>query len=300
MMPRLADEQLLESVRDLADDIGSAPTTTDMRAHGPHDTATYFDRWDSWGDVLAAAGLSPDENPHTVSDSELVAELASVASELHHAPRTSDIKDLAEYHVDTYRARFGGLEQALQRAEVPTHNLGYQCPEEDLVREIRNVAARVGYRPKSSEMEDYGKYTLTTYLNRWESWNGALAAAGFDPLPEDSEIRRQELLDELRRLYDLFDERPAQWHMKYYGEFSREAYLKQFDDWNTALDEAGLPTRTYEIPTEDLTAELERLADELGQRPTTADIEERAEYALWTYYDRFGDKESMLVAAGVE
>lgn len=49
-------EQLVEEVQALEEEVGHPPSTTDLRESGTYALGTYHQRWDSWEEVLAAAG----------------------------------------------------------------------------------------------------------------------------------------------------------------------------------------------------------------------------------------------------
>lgn len=54
---RYTDEELIDSLRSFAAEIGEVPTSTQMAEHGPHSTSTYIDHFGTWLDALREADL---------------------------------------------------------------------------------------------------------------------------------------------------------------------------------------------------------------------------------------------------
>jgi hypothetical protein len=83
------------------------------------------------------------------------------------------------------------------------------------------------------------------------------------------------------------------------GEYGARTYIRHFGSWNEAVKAAGFePNRNpQEVTKADLLAELHRLADDLGERPTSTDIVEQGTYALATYQRHFGSWSAAVEAA---
>jgi putative SOS response-associated peptidase YedK len=86
-----SSQELLEHIEELAEADGEPPSCNDLRrADGPV-PATYYSRWDSWDDVIEAAGLEPDTGgptPDRVSKPDLEARFdAEVVADGGYTPR---------------------------------------------------------------------------------------------------------------------------------------------------------------------------------------------------------------------
>jgi len=57
---RVARDELLATLHDLAENLGRPPTQTDMEKHGSHSIDIYHDRFGSWNAALAETGLQLD------------------------------------------------------------------------------------------------------------------------------------------------------------------------------------------------------------------------------------------------
>jgi len=53
--------------------------------------------------------------------------------------------------------------------------------DEELLADIRAVADVVERSPSLQDYRDHGEYSVTTIYRRFDSWQGAVARAGFEP-----------------------------------------------------------------------------------------------------------------------
>lgn len=56
--------ELLESLRELADDLGRTPTQREVNEHGQYGSSTYYRHFGSYRDACREAGLSPNGKWH--------------------------------------------------------------------------------------------------------------------------------------------------------------------------------------------------------------------------------------------
>ncbi|QLH81254.1 homing endonuclease associated repeat-containing protein [Halosimplex pelagicum] len=172
----------------------------------------------------------------------------------------------------------------------------------DLLSEIERLADELGHPPSLTEVREHGQYSVTTYYDRFGSWQDAVEAAGYDPQAPTTEIPESELLAELRELAEEFGEPPSAAQMDADGEYWASTYRDRFGSWNEAIEAAGLePTdEPSQIPDSDLLAEINRLADDLGDPPTFQEMDEQGEYAARVYVSHFGSWNAAIEAAGFE
>jgi len=53
--------------------------------------------------------------------------------------------------------------------------------KEDLLAELRRLGEELGRRPKGEDMEAKGEYGCRVYFRHFDSWNGAVEEAGYEP-----------------------------------------------------------------------------------------------------------------------
>jgi len=174
----------------------------------------------------------------------------------------------------------------------------------ELLDDIQAVAAVVERAPSLQDYRDHGKYAVTTITRRFDSWQDAVARAGFEPHTAESEIPTDELLAELRHLAEEHNTRPTADLMNDEGGYWVSTYRRRFGSWANALGEAGVEpadARTVEeISDEELLAALDELATARGVTPTFEEMERDGPYSPRTYVNRFGSWTTAVDAAGLD
>jgi len=172
---------------------------------------------------------------------------------------------------------------------------------EDLLAELRNLAGDLDRGPTPGEIDEKSSYTITDYREEFGSWANALAVADIEQ-PAGRKIPSESLCAELRRLAEELDKVPTGQEMVSHGYHGLNTYTNRFGSWNGALEAASLsrkPDRKKRSDQE-LLAEIERLADELGQTPSSRDMAEHGEFGRITYRKHFGSWNNALEAAGFD
>lgn len=132
---------------------------------------------------------------------------------------------------------------------------------------------------------------LMEHTDRTHHWK----AGGF--IPDEA------LLEELQRLAEAVHRAPKRREMDKRGAYGSTTYIDRFGGWNAALRQAGFqPNRKSTRPASDreLLADLQRLAEELGRRPTQADVEATGRYSYQTYLRRLDGLRRARKLAGLE
>lgn len=108
-------EELLQSIRDLADDLGKVPTAREMTEQGEYSRKVYSNKFGSWNAALRAAGYDPQKR-NEIPDSELLAEIERLAERYGRPPSSLEMQEDGKFSKDIFYARFGSWEAALNRA----------------------------------------------------------------------------------------------------------------------------------------------------------------------------------------
>ena len=191
----------------------------------------------------------------------------------------------------------------------------------DLLDEIRRVADVAGAdgAPSLQDFRDHSDIADTTVLRRFDSWNAAVAKAGFEPNDPQQRIPTEDLLDELQRLHDEIGRAPTIAEMKDQGEYWPSTYKNRFGSWAEALDTAfddidaddvyasraaadpeNPGTPGPHVSGEELLEDLRALADELGEPPRFKEMVEHGDHRARTYTKRYGSWAEALEAAGLD
>jgi len=169
-----------------------------------------------------------------------------------------------------------------------------------LIEELKRLASEHGHPVTSTIMNEYGKYSAPTYLQRFGSWENAIHEAGLESTGE-SKIPRDELIAELNRVAQKLDHNPRTSDMREKGEYSSTVYTDRFGSWEKALEAADME-KDYmkQIPKEDLIDELNRLNEQLSHTVRAVDMEKHGAYSITTYTSRWDSWNNALRDAGID
>lgn len=104
-------------------------------------------------------------------------EIADVAADVE-PPSFADVEQKARYGASTYVRRFGSFNDAIEEAGFEPRSAPNRIPNEELVAELRRVNEQVQGRVTSSDMDEYGEFSASTYQRRYDSWTNALEEIG--------------------------------------------------------------------------------------------------------------------------
>ena len=235
------------------------------------------------------------------SDEELLAEIRRVAekTDADGAPSLQEFRDRGEIGARTVTKRFGSWNDAVDAAGFEPRAPNQKLPREDLVDELERLRDDRGQIPTADQMDEQGAYAYITYYERFGSWANALEEVfGEVPAREWEHVSDAELIAELQRLAGDDGDRPTTIDVEERGTHAVTTYRDRFGSWRNALTAAGFePPPPQGVTTEELLAEVRRLHDDLGGRPTTMSVRDHGAYSLPTYYTRFDSWDDVLDAA---
>ena len=234
------------------------------------------------------------------SDAELLDDIRDLAAKFGRPPTLAEYDDHGTAAKTTVTRRFGGWNEALEAAGCDPREPTSAIPDEELLAALQELADDLGHVPTGAEMNTEGPHWVSTYEDAFGSWGEALDAAGLeDPgvrgRPHDDET----LLAELRRVGEVMEGTPAYSDMALEGAHDPRTYVRRFGSWNDALEAAGFDAREQgqQVSDAELVRDLHRLAEELGERPTSSDVVEAGAHGLATYQRRFGSWSAAVTVA---
>ena len=138
--PPIPREDLLDALRQFAEQLGRTPTMREMRDRGPHSSSVYADRFGTWFEALDAAGLDPDtrELPR-ISTADLLDELRRLKDELGHTPTRREMRAHGAYGAQTYRHRFGSWDEAVAEAGLLPNRSGLSGKHHQIIQQLREA-----------------------------------------------------------------------------------------------------------------------------------------------------------------
>lgn len=168
---------------------------------------------------------------------ELKRKLAEFARDIGHTPTSTELDEKGPHSARHYQNHFGSWNDALRAAGLDVRR-EMDVSEEDLIEDLRRLQEEFGRAPRYNEVEPESRFSTGTYEDRFGSWNESLKAAGIG-VTKRNDITDEELLDELKSLYQRFGRTPMIEEMDEYGEFAGCTYSERFGSWANAVREIG-------------------------------------------------------------
>lgn len=111
-------EDLLDGLREFAEEVGGAPSWAEMEAEGPYSPHTYARRFGSWNMAVAVAGFVPNKPGDwgSPSEAELLDALRGFADHLGHTPTFAEANNDGPFTAVTYANHFDSWNNALREA----------------------------------------------------------------------------------------------------------------------------------------------------------------------------------------
>lgn len=166
-----------------------------------------------------------------------------------------------------------------------------------ILADIDRVAIRLERAPTSSEYEEFGKYSYVTVVNRFgnNSWAVTMKQLGYEPTTKSDKTSANLLRSDFERVVEKVGGTPTKAEYYKFGEYSPYTIATRFGDglWSAAVEELGyepLPARGEKrVSDEELQADFDSVASELGRAPTSSEYGIKGEYSNNTVANRFGD-----------
>lgn len=182
-----------------------------------------------------------------IPDEELLKDILRVANALGKKTITKpEYNKDGKYYSSTIEKRFGGWLKALKTCglspdERQTNPNGIDV--DDLIKDLQDVANRLGKKSiTSGEYEKYGKYSKSTFLHKFTSWNNALKSSGLEPFDHPlgsakNKVSIYACLEEIERIWITLGRQPTATDIKKgVSRYSLHIYERRFGTWRKALE----------------------------------------------------------------
>lgn len=176
--------------------------------------------------------------------------------------------------------------------------------DEELLDDVKRVAELIGDQYLSTSLyKRHGKYSDSTFRNRFGSWIKVLEILGLRLERNTTEMKRiteKMLINDLLSVSKLLDKKMVT-SSEYYehGKYSLPTISERFGTWSSFVEKAGLEQTGFikKIEDEELFNEIERIWTTLGRQPTTTDMKKGiSKYSLDSFSRRFGGWRNALTA----
>jgi hypothetical protein len=289
-----SEDQLIEDLREFAEEIGEPPTTEQMNEDGPWSDGVYFNYFNSWTDALRKADLSPKK----ISDEKLIKDLQSFVDSLGETPTKQKMNSSGPHGATTYSNRFGSWNDALREAGLKPVHCKQTATEEELISSLTEVADELGETPSVNQMREHGDWSPNTYQKIFGSWNDALREAGLELNREKSgNATKEKLIADLQRVSKKIGKTPNYTEYDEYGEWTAGTCSRNFGSWENALAEANL--KKEKVTKEQLLEDLKEFAEDMDTTPTSIEMEKYGPWPRYKYYRAFGTWPDTLRKVGM-
>lgn len=215
-MPKPTNEELINDLRRVMRELGHQPTSTEYRSHGQYSHSLPKARFGSWQAFIEAAQLKYQDRRRSPErrDSELIADVQRVASELGHPPSATEYRELGRHSAKTvYRLAPGDWVAVLTRClgiseeearKYSSPGYGYK-PRAEILEELSVLANRLGYTPNIEEAAREGLY-VKALTDHYGNWASVVAAANLKPVRRKNKawgMTNEDLLWDLKRVARL-------------------------------------------------------------------------------------------------
>jgi hypothetical protein len=161
--------------------------------------------------------------------------------------------------------------------------------DKQLIDALKKLATKLNRTPSSSDMKKYGCFLtkrVHLYRKRFGKLKNAQTKAELDANKSGSDMKysKQELLDELLRVYKDIGHVPSQTEISKHGKYPIGAYKRAFGKFSIAVGSCNLDN-TYNLNMlyikEEIIKDIIRVSKILGKIPTISDFAEYSTTCSW-------------------
>jgi 5-methylcytosine-specific restriction endonuclease McrA len=220
-------------------------------------------------------------------------------------PSANGVREHGEFGVSTLYRHFGSFENARREAGIDGE-VTTGVSDEELLADLRRVDDSLEKTVAAADYDELGNHSPSTLRERFGGMDEARDAAGIDGDPNSrNRISDEELLSDVESVYERLGEPPSENQYKQHGEYSLGTIRRRFPTYTQAREEAGIPnpdkrTAYGRVSDEELIDAIDDLVSKYGRPPTRQEMLEEGRHTTKTYYERFGNWNSALRAAGYD
>ena len=233
--------------------------------------------------------------------------IAKLQSELNSIPKNGKVsEESAKEHfvLNIEASQFTDRQVDIVSILDRINGLTWGWSDEELITQVQMLAKELGRTPSKREFyKDPRIASAYTASSRFGSWNKFLEAAGLEANQVKTKVSDEELITQVQMLAKELGRTPSKREF-YKDPRIASAYTasSRFGSWNKFLEAAGLKTnKRTDIANEELIAQVQMLAKELGRTPTYREFDKDPRIASAdTASSRFGSWNKFLEAAGLK
>lgn len=243
--------------------------------------------------------------PAKVSPDELLDDIQRVAEAVSGVPSADDYRKHGDHGVSTLYRHFGDFETARAMAGVDGE-VQTGVSDEELLADLRRVDDSLDKTVSSKDYQKHGNHSTGTLHKRFGGFPDAREAAGIDGDPStEPRLSDEELLNDVRRVYEEIGEPPSEEQYKQHGDHGYQTLRKRFGSIRQIREAAGVPNPdrrggNNRIPEQELLDAIHEMADDLGRPPKRDEMLDDGPFSEGPYRRRYGSWNDALREAGYE
>ena len=238
---------------------------------------------------------------------EMINAVQSLHDRLDRVPKSTDLTEDGEYSRNDFYTEFGSWDKALEAAgiskeqasnrdrSVETTTENPKNSRIEYLKSKRGVSSNtesIEIKTNSNESSESPHSRLKSSSSKDMEHESVQESKAETKSEEFSEDTREEMLNTVRSLHDRLDRVPKSTDLP--KKHSPRDFYTEFGSWDEALEAAGIDKEQAILD------EIERVAEELGDIPTTGNIHNYAEYPASDYQSYFDSWDEALRESGVK
>jgi DNA-binding LacI/PurR family transcriptional regulator len=229
----------------------------------------------------------------------LIQDIQRVADEVEGTPSQSQYSEYGEVSHSTLTRRFEGYSEAMQAAGLEPNRISYT--DDELIDDLQRVADIVGKSPTNDEYDTHGVVHSSTLADRFGGYSEAKEAAGLEPTQNGGEqFTNEELIQDIQRVAEIVNKSPTNDEYNTHGKAHSSTLAGRFGGYSAAIEAAGLDPNWRSYTDDELIADIQRVADEVGGRPTQTQYNQKGKSCADTLESHFETFSEAVEAAGFE
>lgn len=168
---------LFNEIHRLKNQYDGIPTAEDMKEHGVYDPEKYLKIFINWEHAIQKSDVRTDGRRNKrVPVKDLIAEIGRLYRKNNRVPVIDDMEEDGRFSITPYRNSFSSWNKAIKIAGFEPKKPA-SISDGELIAELQRINHEIYDELISSHMSEYGKYSTTTYIDRFGSWEQAVQAA---------------------------------------------------------------------------------------------------------------------------
>lgn len=234
-----------------------------------------------------------EQESRIITEERLINEYYRLKKLLKKNPAFKDMDTYGIHSASTYGSHFGSWNGFLIKiGEKP--NLIMNISKDALLKELKRIHKFIKKIPQYYDIKRHGKYSYTSYINKFGSYSNALKKIGLkyklQRKTKNTPEIKEKMIKELQRVAKKLGKTPTAEEINKHGEYFSSTYMRFFGSWVNAIKLAGLKPRRYykKISMNEAKKELRKLEKKLGHIPSERDNRKHGKYSSALYWKKFG------------